>query len=379
MDEIIVDNLVVRNIIGVDSWERHKRQPVHISITVYCNVNDAGSEDLLSKSTNYGTLCKAVTVFSETSAYKSVEALATGISRMCFETFPISRIKVRVEKTKALLRAESAGVEIIRSKENDFTDDYIFIKNLQAVTIIGVNAWERDEKQKVLVSIKVFPMIDFESMGDHVSSLHNYRTIARLVSEHVDASCYKTVEALATSIAQLCVTKCHVQKIGVRVEKPSALLFAKCAGVEITRVASDFCVKNELDPSQTAPLPTQSSSTSASLFCSNPPPWHIAFIALGSNKGDRVGNVARAVEQLRLAVGCNLLDTSFLYETDAQYVVEQAKFVNGACMVIFSFLSYMRSLVDFHVIVTFGSPLAPQRNRIHAGTSAHFPPWTQGN
>lgn len=42
-----MNNLVVRNIIGVDGWERSKRQPITLNVAVYTDINKAGASDLL--------------------------------------------------------------------------------------------------------------------------------------------------------------------------------------------------------------------------------------------------------------------------------------------------------------------------------------------
>jgi dihydroneopterin aldolase/2-amino-4-hydroxy-6-hydroxymethyldihydropteridine diphosphokinase/dihydropteroate synthase len=52
------------------------------------------------------------------------------------------------------------------------------------------------------------------------------------------------------------------------------------------------------------------------------------FIAVGSNIGDRVGHVRRAVKLLE-AAGVTLVDTSRLYESEPMYVEDQALFLNG--------------------------------------------------
>jgi hypothetical protein len=61
--------------------------------------------------------------------------------------------------------------------------------------------------------------------------------------------------------------------------------------------------------------------------------WHRAYIALGSNVGDRLEMVEQACRHLREDPDIRLLRTSSLYETEAMYVVDQEPFLNGACEV----------------------------------------------
>ncbi|KAH0544272.1 hypothetical protein FGG08_001535 [Glutinoglossum americanum] len=59
---------------------------------------------------------------------------------------------------------------------------------------------------------------------------------------------------------------------------------------------------------------------------------HQAFIALGSNLGDRIGEIQKACMEMDLR-GIGVVRTSGLWETEAMYVEEQPRFVNGACEV----------------------------------------------
>lgn len=51
------------------------------------------------------------------------------------------------------------------------------------------------------------------------------------------------------------------------------------------------------------------------------------FIALGSNIGDRVGNIRRAVNSLE-DEGVKVVRTGRMYESEPMYVEDQARFIN---------------------------------------------------
>ncbi|KAH7375128.1 Dihydropteroate synthase-like protein [Plectosphaerella cucumerina] len=57
-----------------------------------------------------------------------------------------------------------------------------------------------------------------------------------------------------------------------------------------------------------------------------------AYVALGSNLGDRVGWIEKACREMD-ARGIRVKRTSSLWETEPMYVLEQDRFVNGACEV----------------------------------------------
>lgn len=63
---------------------------------------------------------------------------------------------------------------------------------------------------------------------------------------------------------------------------------------------------------------------------------HRAFIALGSNLGDRVAMIEEACKEMDRRGKMRVLRTSSLWETKAMYVLDQDNFVNGVCEVGFS-------------------------------------------
>lgn len=380
-DRILVKNLVVRTIIGVDSWERIKRQPVTINLCLHTDITGAGASDHVTKSIHYGLLTKAVEKFTEGANFRSVEALAHAIVKICIKDFNAAKATVRLEKPRALLHATSAGVEITRTAEDlahilqeekiameattsaahsvpssidgdpsvseVSTDgsrsgsgdhDIIFVKDLRLSTIIGVNPWEREEKQVVILNLTIYPSFRIADLqADHVQRSHNYRTIVRTISRHVEASAYKTIEAIVTAVARTALEKCHVSCITVRIEKPSALIFAETAGVEITRdrVWLQNLLKSERSPHDEF-LAFVASSSSANVSRTQPidPTYtHRVYIALGSNMGDSAANIVRALQLLVERCECRVVDTSFLYETPPMYVTDQPTFLNAACKV----------------------------------------------
>jgi hypothetical protein len=60
---------------------------------------------------------------------------------------------------------------------------------------------------------------------------------------------------------------------------------------------------------------------------------HRAFIALGSNMGDRLEMIERACRLLEHSREVSILRTSSLWETKAMYIENQADFLNGVCEV----------------------------------------------
>ncbi len=115
-DKILIRDLLVRGIIGLEEWERKDRQDVLINLTVEADLSKAGASDDLADSLNYRTLAKAVIAYTESSRHQLVEALAEGIARIALVDHGAERVWVRVEKPGALRFARSVGVEIERER-----------------------------------------------------------------------------------------------------------------------------------------------------------------------------------------------------------------------------------------------------------------------
>jgi len=119
-------------------------------------------------------------------------------------------------------------------------EDRIIIKDLLLRGIIGINDWEREKRQDILINITLSGDLRAAGESDKIEDAINYRTLTKKIIQHVEESARYTVEALAADIAKLCLSAEGVQRAQVRVEKPGALRFAKSVGVEIERSLSDF-------------------------------------------------------------------------------------------------------------------------------------------
>lgn len=113
--------------------------------------------------------------------------------------------------------------------------DKVIIKNLLARGIIGVNDWERNRAQNILINITLFTDTCRAAETDHITDCVDYSKMSKKVLAHAESVQRLTVEALANDLAKLCLAEKGVQKVIVRVEKPGAVRFAESVGVEIER------------------------------------------------------------------------------------------------------------------------------------------------
>ena len=118
--------------------------------------------------------------------------------------------------------------------------DQVFITNLVARGIIGVNDWEREQPQDILINILLFIDLHQAGQSDDVNDSVDYRSVAKKVLAHAETARRLPVEALAADLAQLCLEVARVEKVRIRVEKPGAVRFSRSVGVEIERAKEDL-------------------------------------------------------------------------------------------------------------------------------------------
>jgi FolB domain-containing protein len=118
--------------------------------------------------------------------------------------------------------------------------DRIFIKDLIARGIIGVNGWEREKPQEILINIVLWADLHKAGNSDDIHDSVNYSTVTKKVLAHAEIARRQTVEALATDLARICLEEPGVQKVRIRVEKPGAVRFSRSVGVEIERTKEDM-------------------------------------------------------------------------------------------------------------------------------------------
>ncbi len=114
MDRIVIKELLVRCVLGVDDQERREMQDVLISVTLHADLRKAGESDRLEDAVDYRAVKKQILAAAEGSRYRLVEALAERVAALCLGHAGVRRVDVVVEKPGSLRFARSAAVEITR-------------------------------------------------------------------------------------------------------------------------------------------------------------------------------------------------------------------------------------------------------------------------
>jgi FolB domain-containing protein len=119
MDKIIIKDLLLRGIIGINEDERVNQQDILINIVMYADTRAAANSDAINDAINYRTITKRIIRHVEGSSDFLVEKLVNDIARIILVEYDLDRVIVRLEKPGALRFARSVGIEIDRSR-NDY-------------------------------------------------------------------------------------------------------------------------------------------------------------------------------------------------------------------------------------------------------------------
>lgn len=120
MDKILIKDLLLRGIVGINPDERVNKQDILINMTLYADISKAAASDQIEDAVNYKSITKRVIKHVEESSDFLVEKLVTDIARIVLTEFEgVEKAIVRVEKPGALRFADSVGIEIKR-KRSDF-------------------------------------------------------------------------------------------------------------------------------------------------------------------------------------------------------------------------------------------------------------------
>jgi len=116
MDKVIIKDLLVRGIIGINDWERKRAQDILINVTLFTDTRRAAETDNIADCVNYSTISKKLQAHAESVSRLTVEALANDLAKICLEEQGVQKVILTVEKPGAVRFARSVGVEIERSR-----------------------------------------------------------------------------------------------------------------------------------------------------------------------------------------------------------------------------------------------------------------------
>jgi len=117
MDQIVIRDLLLRGIVGINPEERTRPQNILVNVTMWADTRPAAASDDIEDAVNYRTITKAIIDHIESGEPMLVERLVSEVADICLDADPrVEEVEVAVEKPGALRFARSVGVVIRRSR-----------------------------------------------------------------------------------------------------------------------------------------------------------------------------------------------------------------------------------------------------------------------
>lgn len=175
--------------------------------------------------------------------------------------------------------------------------DKIHIKNLEVFAKHGVFPEENRLGQKFVVSAELFLDTRRAGMADELEQSVNYGEVGQTITRYLTENTWKLIEAAAEHLAEKLLMEYPLLRgVHLEIKKPWAPvgLPLETVSVEIERH------------------------------------WHTAYVALGSNMGDKRAYLDEAAEKIGKIPGCRVKKVSDWIVTAPYGVTEQDEFLNGA-------------------------------------------------
>ena len=113
--------------------------------------------------------------------------------------------------------------------------DTVFIKSLQATSVIGCYDWERDIRQTLVIGIELKADFTRAAQTDALADALDYAAISQRVIAVCDESRFQLLEALAEHLAAIVLAEFSIKRLRMTITKPGAVAEADGVGVVIER------------------------------------------------------------------------------------------------------------------------------------------------
>lgn len=174
--------------------------------------------------------------------------------------------------------------------------DIIRIDNLEVYAYHGVYDEEKEKGQYFYVNVELYTNTRKAGMNDDLDASTNYGTVCDFIHDFMTKHTYDLIETVAEQLAQALLLEFKlVKSILLEIRKPHA------------------------------PIEKEFESVSVEIERG----WHEAFVAFGSNLGDKEKFIDEAIEALSNLPQINIVAISDKIVTEPYGNVEQDVFLNG--------------------------------------------------
>jgi dihydroneopterin aldolase len=113
--------------------------------------------------------------------------------------------------------------------------DKLRVTGLEVSALIGIHAWERQVRQRLLIDFELDTDAAQIATSDDIAAAFDYGAIAREIVNFVARAEFRLIETLAARVAQRLFDEFPISRLKVVVHKPSAVPNARDTSIEIER------------------------------------------------------------------------------------------------------------------------------------------------
>lgn len=190
--------------------------------------------------------------------------------------------------------------------------DKIIINNLDVFAYHGVYPEENEKGQHFFVSASLYTDTREAGLKDNLSLSTNYGEVCQLIHSFVESNVFQLIETIAEHLAEIILREFPlVEKVELQIFKPEAPIGLPFENVSVNIIRS----------------------------------WHKAYIAFGSNMGDKDKNIKDAISNIAGNSMCKNMRCSNILRTTPYGGIEQDDFLNGVLEI--QTLYTPKELLDF--------------------------------
>lgn len=179
---------------------------------------------------------------------------------------------------------------------NEIRDDEIRIEQLEVFAHHGVLAEEQEKGQIFQVNAVIYTDIHRAGLEDNLFYTIDYGQVCQFITDWMQQNTYQLLEAVAEKLSKAILLKYErVTAVELEIRKPNAPISLPfgCVSVKVYRK------------------------------------WHTAYLAVGSNMGDKVQYISGAIRALTAHPQIRVKKVSDLIQSKPYGVLDQDDFLNG--------------------------------------------------
>ncbi len=108
---------------------------------------------------------------------------------------------------------------------------HVFVHRLELMASVGVYEVERRYEQRIVVSVDLDVVDDYDGVSDRLEDVLDYSAIVDAMRQVVGERHFHLIETLAERAAEACLADPRVERLRIAIEKPDVV--PGCAGVGI--------------------------------------------------------------------------------------------------------------------------------------------------